>query len=235
VLEEDSRLQDNTTTILPSIEEESNQSFNEQDMLDQNGKYMIFAPENESLISPLNLEPTSHIEQDAQKQSSSADQLDPKFSMLNYVNKIQILLKALMIEKEQNKETDSRLTQLKKELKARDAALNSIRAENDELIGRVAQSESAFEQKDEHIQLLTKKKLDYKFMIEQLKDKTRSMEEILEKSEQNKIDEVKQMEQRIELRVAKIIQQKESMMKQEKAMILEKYKQYDRKIKDQRK
>ena len=69
-------------------------------------------------------------------------------------------------------------------------------------------------------------------MIEQLKDKTRSMEEVLEKSEQSKVDEVKQMEQRIELRVAKIIQQKESMMKQEKAMILEKYKQFDRKIKD---
>ena len=74
--------------------------------------------------------------------------------------------------------------------------------------------------------------MDYKFMIEQLKDKTRSMEEVLEKSEQSKVDEVKQMEQRIELRVAKIIQQKESMMKQEKAMILEKYKQFDRKIKD---
>ena len=55
-------------------------------MLDQNGKYMIFAPENEHLISPLNLE---IIDQDAaQKQASSPDQLDPKFSKLNYVNKI---------------------------------------------------------------------------------------------------------------------------------------------------
>ena len=55
VIEEDSRILDNTT-LLPSIEEESNQSFNEQELLDPNGKYMIFAPENESLITPLNLE-----------------------------------------------------------------------------------------------------------------------------------------------------------------------------------
>jgi len=58
------------------------------------------------------------------------------------------------------------------------------------------------------------------------------MEEVLDKSEQTKQDEVKQMESRIESRVSKIILQKEQMMKQEKSMILEKYKQYDKKIKD---
>ena len=42
-------------------------------------------------------------------------------------------------------------------------------------------------------------------MIEQLKDKIISMQEVLERSEQNKQDEVKQMEARIESRVAKII------------------------------
>jgi hypothetical protein len=42
-------------------------------------------------------------------------------------------------------------------------------------------------------------------LIEQLKDKIISMQEVLERSEQNKQDEVKQMEARIESRVAKII------------------------------
>lgn len=114
VIEEDSRILDNTT-LLPSIEEESNQSFNEQELLDPNGKYMIFAPENESLITPLNLE--AQIEQDIPRQRSGShpDQLDPKFSQLNYVNKIQILLKALIIEKEQNREFDSLLGALKQD------------------------------------------------------------------------------------------------------------------------
>lgn len=47
--------------------------------------------------------------------------------------------------------------------------------------------------------------MDYKFMIEQLKDKNKSFEDVLERTEQTKADEVKQMEQRIELRVSKII------------------------------
>ena len=43
------------------------------------------------------------------------------------------------------------------------------------------------------------------------------------------------MEQRIELRVSKIILEKDAQMKQEKAILLEKYNQYHKKISDQRK
>lgn len=42
------------------------------------------------------------------------------------------------------------------------------------------------------------------------------------------------METRIENRVQKIIAQKQEIMKQEKKLILEKYRQYEKKIKDQR-
>ena len=76
--------------------------------------------------------------------------------------------------------------------------------------------------------------MEYRLRIETLQDKNNSLEEILQKSEQTKIDEVKQMEARIESRVAKIILQKQEILKQEKKMILEKYKQYERKIKEQR-
>lgn len=40
------------------------------------------------------------------------------------------------------------------------------------------------------------------------------------------------METRIENRVQKIIAQKQEIMKQEKKLILEKYRQYEKKIKD---
>ena len=40
--------------------------------------------------------------------------------------------------------------------------------------------------------------------------------------------------ERIENRVQKIIAQKQEIMKQEKILILEKYRQYEKKIKDQR-
>lgn len=43
------------------------------------------------------------------------------------------------------------------------------------------------------------------------------------------------MEQRIEQRVAKIIQLKETMMKEEKQIILAKFKSYENKVKLQRK
>ena len=80
-----------------------------------------------------------------------------------------------------------------------------IEKDNEELIDRVAQSEQTLEQKEQELNVMTKKKMDYKFVVESLKDKNKSMEEVLDKSEQNKQDEVKQMEARIESRVAKII------------------------------
>jgi len=42
------------------------------------------------------------------------------------------------------------------------------------------------------------------------------------------------MEARIETRVSKIIHQKQEILKQEKKMILEKYRQYQKKITEQR-
>lgn len=57
---------------------------------------------------------------------------------------------------------------------------------------------------------------------------------MLQKSEANKVDEVTAMENRIETRVQKIIQQKQEIMKAEKKLILQKYSQYEKKIKDQR-
>lgn len=139
-----------------------------------------------------------------------------------------------MIEKEMNTHQAVALDKLKQEVELRKVTNDKMNTDNEELIDRVAQAEMKIEQKDEEIQLLNKKKLDYKLMIEQLKDKNKHIEEVLSNAEQSKVMEVKQMEQRIESRVAKIVLQKEQQMKQEKQLILGKYQQYEKKIKDQR-
>jgi len=84
-----------------------------------------------------------------------------------------------------------------------------LQKENEELIDKIAYREQTIDKKDDELRVLTRKKNDYKLISEQLKDKVKSMDEILEKSEQSKTIEVKQMEERIEARVSKIILQKE--------------------------
>lgn len=59
------------------------------------------------------------------------------------------------------------------------------------------------------IKALNNKKAEYRSKISLLNDEKKSLTGVLANSEQNKQDEVKIMEQRIESRVAKIIIQKE--------------------------
>jgi len=77
--------------------------------------------------------------------------------------------------------------------------------------------------------------MDHKLIQDQLLDKNKSLEELLSKSELSQVIEVKEMEKQMELRVAKIIQQKEMNMKQEKQMIMEKFKLKDEMINDLKK
>lgn len=61
--------------------------------------------------------------------------------------------------------------------------------------------------------------------------KEKDLREMLDNSENGKKEEVAIMEKRIEQRVQKIILDKESSMKKEKKMIMDKYQQYATKIK----
>jgi hypothetical protein len=108
----------------------------------------------------------------------------------------------------------------------------AIQEENEQLIEKVAVGEINIEQSQDEVSVLKKKAMEDKFRIEQLYDKNKSLEEILQKSEASMGDEVKQMEARIEARVSKIILQKQEIMKEEKKLILKKYSQYEKKIKD---
>ena len=68
-------------------------------------------------------------------------QLESNFSKLNYVNKIQILLKALMVEREKSRENSIKLKVMKQEYIKKVEYIVQLRKENEELIDKVANAE----------------------------------------------------------------------------------------------
>jgi hypothetical protein len=67
--------------------------------------------------------------------------LEANFSKLNYVNKINILLKALMIERNKNSEIGIKNSVLKREYINKVKIISSTQEENEQLIEKVAQGE----------------------------------------------------------------------------------------------
>ena len=187
--ESPSKYEEKKSIVVQPIEEP--QTVNEDELIDQNGEFIIFADDS--------LPTVSH-------ETTTGEPLEANFSKLNYVNKINILLKALMIERNKNQEFLIKNGVMKREYINKVKAIANIQDENEQLIEKVAQGEIVTEQREDEINMLKKKHMEDKFRIEQLYDKNKSLEDILQKSEISKGDEVKQMETRIETRVQKIIQ-----------------------------
>ena len=209
LLETPSKFEESKASIIAPVEEPL-QTVNEDELIDQNGEFIIFAENQQQ----------SETTVSQQVEQVQGEPLEPNFSKLNYVNKINILLKALMIERNKNSELGIKNQIMKREYVTKVKCIAAIQDENEQLIEKVAQGEIVTEQREDEINILKKKHMEDKFRIEQLYDKNKSLEDILQKSEISKGDEVKQMETRIETRVQKIIQQKQEIMKQEKKLIL---------------
>ena len=116
-------------------QEESIQSVNEDELIDQHGEFIIFAnpagnPNNNvdganaEWLTEASLNSDTHIaaqlqglgvEGLQQKVTDPANLLEANFSKLNYVNKINILLKALMIERNKNSESGIKNQVMKRE------------------------------------------------------------------------------------------------------------------------
>ena len=109
---------------------EEEQSFDEKELLDQNGEFMIFAKENEDLELEMEKEDQSIPTENSSTQVDTSKTptqdistfkeveqptLEANFDKLNYTNKIQILLKALVIEREKNRENKIRLDIMKQQ------------------------------------------------------------------------------------------------------------------------
>jgi hypothetical protein len=147
-------------SLCQTVVEEPPQTVNEDELIDKNGEFIIFS-------QPLESKPTA------------PEPLEANFSKLNYVNKINILLKALMIERNKNAEFDIKNGIMKREYINKVKNIANIQEENEQLIEKVAQGEILTEQRDEEITVLQKKHMEDKFRIEQLYDKNKSLEDIL--------------------------------------------------------
>ena len=90
--------------------EEETQSVNEQELIDKNGEFIIFSDQIASNGASAIVLPGDKVQQD-----STEGELEENFSKLNYVNKINILLKALMIERNKNSEFGIKNSIMKRE------------------------------------------------------------------------------------------------------------------------
>ena len=82
------------------------------------------------------------------------ENLEPNFKKLNYANKINILLKALIIERNKKHEMNIKVEILKKEYVQKVKLIANLQGEAEQLIDQVAQGEIAVDKKTEEINYL---------------------------------------------------------------------------------
>ena len=82
LLETPSKFEESKASIIVPVEEPP-QTVNEDELIDQNGEFIIFAENQQQSETTVSM--------------PAEEPLEANFSKLNYVNKINILLKALMM------------------------------------------------------------------------------------------------------------------------------------------
>ena len=207
----DSEIASSPLKAIEEQEEDLHQSIDEKELVNQEGEFIIFSNEQEP---------------SAEKEKN----LDPNFEKLNYTNKINILLKALMMERNKNFENGTKIDILKREYVNKVKLVSQQNKENEELIEKVANAEIINDQQQGEMRIFKQKLIECKYKIDILDDKNKTLEGIMENSERSMSERMKEMDQRIEQRVNKIIGQKHEEMRGEKLMMLEKYKLYEKKI-----
>lgn len=182
---------------------DENQQIDEDKLVDKkSGEYVIF--------------------KDKSQQDEPQKNLEPSFERLNYVNKINILLKALMIERNRNNENAIKMQVLRREYTQKVKFIQGILGEKDQLIDKVVEAEVAVDKKQEYINYMKEKSLADKIQIEKLADKCKSLELFMAKNAETQQNEAQMIEERIDKRVMKLVEQERALMKQQKRVILDK-------------
>lgn len=178
-------------SVIESVRESdmqlSDQSLHEEELVNEMGEYIIFAGSNpqskpSSFIlagSGENLLP-SDIE-DAHVMLN--ENLEPNFKKLNYANKINILLKALIIERNKNHELQIKVEVLKKEYVQKVKIIANLQGEAEQLIDQVAQGEIQVDKKTEEVNYLFQKHMQDKLKIEQQQEKIKNYETLMQNNE----------------------------------------------------
>lgn len=105
--------------------------------------------------------------------------LEPNFRKLSRANKINILLKALLIERNKNQEHLVRMEVLKREYTEKVKLVASMQSESEQLIDQVAQCEIQIEKKQEDFDYLWQKHMEDKAKLDQQAEKIASYERSL--------------------------------------------------------
>lgn len=178
-------------SVIESVRESdlqlSDQSLHEEELVNEMGEYIIFAGSNpqskpSSFIlagSGENLLP-SDID-DAHVMLN--ENLEPNFKKLNYANKINILLKALIIERNKNHELQIKVEVLKKEYVQKVKIIANLQGEAEQLIDQVAQGEIQVDKKTEEVNYLFQKHMQDKLKIEQQQEKIKNYETLMQNNE----------------------------------------------------
>ena len=91
-----------------------------------------------------------------------------------------------MIERNKNSESGIKNQVMKREYITKVKKIVELQDENEQLIEKVAQGEIQVEQKQDEVSVLKKKHVEDKFRIEQMYDKNKSLEEVLNRTEETK-------------------------------------------------
>ena len=196
--------------------------INQEELMDEQGRYKVFKDKKEE-----------ESESTLAKDESTDDELtqESNFKKLKYDNKINILLKALMIERYRNLEYAAKEQVLKTQYTEKVKKIKEIQTENDKLIDQVAKSEITFDKKAEEVNYLVQKHMHDKLKIEGLSEQCKMLQQMLSDKEANQeVNAGQLMEERIQTRVEKMIQQERDIMKHQKRIILEKQKEQENKI-----
>lgn len=119
---------------------------------------------------------------------------------------------------------------LKKEYIQKVKIISTLQGEAEQLIDQVAQGEIQVDKKTEEVNYLFQKHMQDKLKIEQQQEKIKNYETLMQNNEQNQAIEAREMEDRIDKRVKRILEQERELMKQQKKIILEKQKNQEHKI-----
>ena len=139
-------------------------------------------------------------------------------------------MKALLIERNKNHENEIRIQILKSEYTEKVKTIASMQNETEQLIDLVAQGETQIDKKQEEFDYLFQKHLQDKAKLEQQAEKIQSYELSIVANKETEAIQAKEMEDRIDKRVKKILDQERDLMNQQKRINVEKLKNQEMKM-----
>ena len=199
--------------------------------MNQNGEFMIFGNEESpqlscpksighSFVTDMSYQfeinsvgpATPHLKTFDDAADAVLTRLEPNFKKLNKNNKINILLKALIMERNKNQEQVIKIEVLKREYTEKVKLVASLQNETEQLIDQVAQCEIQIDKKQEDFDYLWQKHMEDKAKLDQQAEKIASFERSLIVSQRSEASLAKDVEDRIDLRVKKIIDQERELL-----------------------